>query len=750
MSAEKNIRFEGFVKAYRLFRNNKLAEAEAVCTELLRKNPLDQATWALKLQCLSDATYVDELENEDVGLAEAFLDQNVIATNTRPGTSFQRPTTTAKGMNPIMRPTTNAGRPLSGIVRPQTMRQGTMEQAIRTARTAKTARAVSSTSARNMRLGTASMAAGADGEFVNLARLNIEKYASDKQVNRQLFEYVFYFVGDIKVAHQIAGCATRAAEYEDYYWKNQLAKCYYRLGMLPDAEKQLLSSAKQMYVVETFAFLGKVYNRMDQPVAALKSYSEGLSQFEHDVTLLTGMARVKELLGEYDDSINIYKKVLEVQANNIEAIACVATTHYYSGKPEIALRYYRRILQMGVSSAELFMNIGLCCLAAQQFDFALSSIMRAQATMTEDVGADIWYNIGHVMVEVGDLRYAARAYRIALSMDPDHCESLVNLGILKHQDGKIDEARSLYQAAVSKNPQMFEANFNLGMVSYQQGKYDDCRRLITKALEVFPEHEHCLKILKMIKSIQLTLIPHFAMDSVQNSLEWNLSCTKTYVQWIVHHNDSFEQTIFEFKISRQQNSFTRMPIVCIFLANLIQIFAKFPVFKMESNDLMCFFPIIQLIIGLISSFSTPHSIYLTTFESRLLAFIILSVIIELSQQLLPFFVFYLRCCPMESDPNPPKYPSPGVQFSLDTERSKCHAALDSARIDSVRSPRIANFDMCMAELKFTMSLLEETINQHSSAEWRQRLWRNSYHRIQTAMLLIFNILNISMLLTFLK
>lgn len=72
------------------------------------------------------------------------------------------------------------------------------------------------------------MAAGADGEFVNLARLNIDKYAADPQVNRQLFEYVFYYLNDIRVAHQIAGTASKAAGFEDYYWKNQLAKCYLR------------------------------------------------------------------------------------------------------------------------------------------------------------------------------------------------------------------------------------------------------------------------------------------------------------------------------------------------------------------------------------------------------------------------------------------------------------------------------------------------------------------------------------------
>ncbi|EFP10886.1 CRE-BBS-8 protein [Caenorhabditis remanei] len=502
MSDDPVIEFTGFIKACRLFRENRLPEAEVVCTNLLRKNPLDQATWALKLQCLSDSTYVDELENEDMGLAETFLDQNVIAPSARPGTSFQRPKTTAKGINPILRPSTNAGRPLSGVVRPQSaFKSGSMDQAVRTARTAKTARAVSSTSARNMRLGTASMAAGADGEFVNLARIKLPKYAADPQVNRQLFEYVFYFVNDIKVAHEIAGIASKAAEFEDYYWKNQLAKCYLRLGMLQDATKQLQSSLQQRKLIETFALLAKTYNRVDQPMAALRTYAEGLDAFSEDVTMLTGMARVQEALGEYELSINFYKRVLDAQSNNIEAIACVATTYYYGGKPEIALRYYRRILQMGVSSPELFMNIGLCCLAAQQFDFALSSIIRAQATMTEDVAADVWYNIGQVMVDVGDLPSAARAYRLALTHDPDHSESLVNLGILRHREGRTDEARSLFGSAISKNPLMFEGNYNLALVCAAQGKYHECRRLIERALEAFPDHDHCKRMLNSLKPL---------------------------------------------------------------------------------------------------------------------------------------------------------------------------------------------------------------------------------------------------------
>ena len=98
---------------------------------------------------------MDELENDEAGIAETYMDDNVVATAARPGTSLQRPMTSAKGPSPAVRPRTNSGRPLSGVVRPDTrLRTGTMEQALRTSRTSKTARAVSSSSARQVRLGT--------------------------------------------------------------------------------------------------------------------------------------------------------------------------------------------------------------------------------------------------------------------------------------------------------------------------------------------------------------------------------------------------------------------------------------------------------------------------------------------------------------------------------------------------------------------------------------------------------------------
>lgn len=40
------------------------------------------------------------------------------------------------------------------------------------------------------------------------------------------------------------------------------------------------------------------------------------------------------------------RQVLYFDSSNVESIACLASHHFYTDQPEIALRFYRRLLQV--------------------------------------------------------------------------------------------------------------------------------------------------------------------------------------------------------------------------------------------------------------------------------------------------------------------------------------------------------------------------------------------------------------------
>jgi tetratricopeptide repeat protein 8 len=88
--------------------------------------------------------------------------------------------------------------------------------------------------------------------------------------------------------------------------------------------------------------------------------------------------------------------------------------------------------------------MGLCCFYAAQYDMALSCFDRALALSDDTSVADVWYNIGHVAIGIGDLGLAYQAFKIAVSHNPNHAEAFNNLGVLELRRGNIEQAKNNY------------------------------------------------------------------------------------------------------------------------------------------------------------------------------------------------------------------------------------------------------------------------------------------------------------------
>jgi len=59
----------------------------------------------------------------------------------------------------------------------------------------------------------------------------------------------------------------------------------------------------------------------------------------------------------------------------------------------------------------------------------------------DEATADLWYNIGHIGIGIGDLGLAYQAFKIAVSNNPNHAESFNNLGVLELRKGNIEQAK---------------------------------------------------------------------------------------------------------------------------------------------------------------------------------------------------------------------------------------------------------------------------------------------------------------------
>lgn len=430
------------------------------------------------------------------------MDENATAQMPRPGTSLMRPNTSTRAGQPSagVRPVTAGGRPVTGFARPATgTRPGTVrsvEGAFKGGRPG-TTRPVTSTG-RFVRLGTASMMAEPGGAFINVDKLDLRKYAARPALARALCDYILYHDRNPKKAVELASLATVACGFEDWWWKERLGKGYYQLGLLRDAEKQFRSSQKDCNMIPTVLQLAKIYIRLDQPFAAIHAYEQGAAAFPGETSMLLGQARICDAMNEMLEGVELYKQVLRWDASNVEAVACLASHHFYTDQPAIALRYYRRLLQMGVNNTELWNNMGLCCFYASQYDMTLSCFERALSLADDDNMSEVWYNLGQVAVGIGDLNLAYQAFKISVSVDSNHAESFNNLGVLEIRKGNAEAGKSNFEAARSLAEHVFEPFYNEALLAFKTGDFQESFELVTKALEAFPEHADSLELKKQL------------------------------------------------------------------------------------------------------------------------------------------------------------------------------------------------------------------------------------------------------------
>lgn len=127
---------------------------------------------------------------------------------------------------------------------------------------------------REVRLGTASLSSAASGSLVDVEKLNIKKYAAKTGLAMALTDYLLYVEHNTRKALALCAEATKQSDYKNWWWKARLGKCYFKLGLLRDAEQQFRSSLKMQPIVNTYLELCNVYMRLDLPNTALDLLKE--------------------------------------------------------------------------------------------------------------------------------------------------------------------------------------------------------------------------------------------------------------------------------------------------------------------------------------------------------------------------------------------------------------------------------------------------------------------------------------------
>lgn len=137
-------------------------------------------------------------------------------------------------------------------------------------------------------------------------------------------------------------------------------------------------------------------------------------------------------------------------------------------------------------SSQTLLNFKVADLAEQIAPLARNAATAGLAP-NQTLGPSDWFEIG-CDLELCSTDEAAQAYRQALAIDPEHADSLVNLGRLLHELGDVDSAEQHYRRALSVRPTDLTALFNLAVALEDTGRLREATLSYRETLLADPDH----------------------------------------------------------------------------------------------------------------------------------------------------------------------------------------------------------------------------------------------------------------------
>jgi len=141
----------------------------------------------------------------------------------------------------------------------------------------------------------------------------------------------------------------------------------------------------------------------------------------------------------------------------------------------------------------LYINLGAHYLHAGNLSSARDAFARAAELQPKSAGlASIaWYNVGNAEEKLGNAEQAARAFRIALSFDPDNVYARAGLAEIERTQGRAGRAAALLEEALERlraagrvHPDRGLLHLQLGLAYVDLARRDEAVRELTLARDL--------------------------------------------------------------------------------------------------------------------------------------------------------------------------------------------------------------------------------------------------------------------------
>ena len=290
--------------------------------------------------------------------------------------------------------------------------------------------------------------------------------------------------------------------------------------------------------IEKFSDIGALKHlsnllvRQDKAEEADDSIKEFFENNEEYGLLYKGIRHLHA--SRYRKAEDAFKKVLQEDKNNIDALRFMGILAFKSGNHDIAEAMFTRALKLDPTYSLVWANLGQVFSVTGQLDKAKKSFKNI--LNMEPNNALIWAEYGTVLTKLANYQEGKDAYLKALEFKPNSPRVHLSLGHVYKTMGEIDNSISSYKNTIFQNNLSGEAYWslaNLKTYSFSDNEIRDMEETLNgdmtdiersqmhfalgKAYEVMKDYDKSFKNYFKGNKVKKGLIKYSSDDTTQNT-----------------------------------------------------------------------------------------------------------------------------------------------------------------------------------------------------------------------------------------
>jgi Flp pilus assembly protein TadD len=190
--------------------------------------------------------------------------------------------------------------------------------------------------------------------------------------------------------------------------------------------------------------------------------------------------------GRLAEAETIYRQVLAVSPNNVDALNLLGLIAHQAGKNDTAATLFARAVALAPNVAELHLHLAWALSQQKRWQPAADACRRALELRPGDP-EPLGY-LGVALCSMGRMDEAIVVLRKAIAARPDDAAALLNLAAALKETRQWDEAVECCHKAIALQPNLAEAYNTLGSIMQEEGHFEEAAAAYRHTLELAPSH----------------------------------------------------------------------------------------------------------------------------------------------------------------------------------------------------------------------------------------------------------------------